>query len=162
MVGVPVAAFGYSAVALMLPHLKLAEGLTRTSADYEKAVEGERERLSGQWKLSGIERAGKAVPDGEVPAWRLTLEGNRFTWTKENGETAGVYGLGLRRNPPLIDLSAMTGPDAGTMWTNGIYLLEGDRLAVCLAPPNTYGENLPSKFSTKGTKNELLVWKRER
>jgi uncharacterized protein (TIGR03067 family) len=162
MAVVPTAAFAWSAVVLMLPYLHLTEGLVRSSAAYERAEAVERHRLSGSWKLVSGERAGKAIPTEGLVGRRLTITIDRFSWVKEGGETEGTCELGLYSRPPKITLFSLSGPEAGTRRYFGIYKLDGNRLTLCLPPPNTFSAYEPSGFRTQGTENELWVWERQR
>jgi uncharacterized protein (TIGR03067 family) len=157
----PVVGLVYAAYALSLPSVKFMEGVTYSADAYNQAAQAERRRLDGRWKLVGLERDGTALPADKVPAERLTLEGNHFTWVLDAQESAGTYGLRLRRLPKEIDFMHGSGPAAG-QYQVGLYKLEGDRLTLCLAPPDTFGDDLPTDFTTRGTHNELEVWERQR
>ena len=43
---------------------------------------------------------------------------------------------------------------------NGLLKVTADRMVLCLGQPDTYGENLPSDFTTKGTTNELFTFEK--
>jgi uncharacterized protein (TIGR03067 family) len=158
MVGLPTLAFAFSALALIVPYVKLIEGLTRTGESPRSPKHAERDRLAGTWRLVSVERAGHRTPEDQVPPDRLTIEGARFTWTHAGADRSGLMDLDISRNIHGLHLLDVNGPQAGSLqW--GIYQVEGKRLTLCLAPPDTYDE-VPDAFASQGTQNELLTFER--
>src|SRR5271166_1643574 len=137
------------------------EGITRSSNMLDKAAQAERARLEGTWKLVGHERGDKAVDAAHVPAEFLTLEGDRYVWVSDGELSAGTYSLSLRRKPKEMTFLPVSGPAPGVC-KYALYKLEGDKLTLVLAPPDTFGDALPEDFTTSGNRCELLVWQRKR
>jgi uncharacterized protein (TIGR03067 family) len=84
-----------------------------------------------------MEADGVVRPAEEARKTRLTVSGNRYTLRLRGHDFAGI----------IIEADAVEGPDAvdflrtgGPVGTGqrfpGIYLLEGDELTVCVAPPD--------------------------
>jgi uncharacterized protein (TIGR03067 family) len=159
--GLPVLALVYGAYTLTLPSAKLIEGMMRSGAAHSEAAQAELQRLAGTWKLIGLERDGVSLPAAKIPHEQLTLEGDHFTWAFEGHEMAGVCALQLRRKPTELSLRFSNGPNTG-MDQSGLYKLEGDKLTLCLAEPGSFADDLPADFTTRGNRNELLVWQRQR
>jgi uncharacterized protein (TIGR03067 family) len=159
--GLPAAALAFTAFALTLPSVKVTEALMRTSASHDAAVRTEMTRLCGKWKQVGAENDGQAVAidPGQPGVANLILQGDRFTW-EAIGEAHGVFDLWLRRSPKQITFSYSNGPHMGHSRV-GLYKLEGDKLTICLAPINAFGDDLPVDFATRGTRNEMTIWQRQ-
>jgi uncharacterized protein (TIGR03067 family) len=159
--GLPVVLLVYTAYVLTIPAAKLMEAMLRANEAHDKASLAEEQCLEGTWKLIGVEREGKALAAAEVPDVVLTLQGSRFTWIRDGRESVGSYNPMLRTNPKQMSIMHAVGNNAGNYQVS-VYKLEGDKLTMCIAPPNTFGDDLPIDFTTRGTRNELLVWQRQK
>jgi uncharacterized protein (TIGR03067 family) len=118
----------------------------------------ERERLQGSWQISSVIDNGEIVADSVVKSHlvyegRVTIKGAMLTFINPENfqlhEAAFVLSPDVR--PKAIDLAGH-----GRTRSKGIYMLDGDSLVVCLAPPEA--KSPPTEFgSPKGSKN-LLIW----
>lgn len=118
----------------------------------------ERERLQGDWLISSVIDDGQMVADSVVKTHlvhegRVSIRGALLTFINPENfqlhEAAFVLMPDVR--PKAINLAGQ-----GRTRSKGIYMLDGDSLVVCLAPPEA--KSRPDEFgSPKGSKN-LLIW----
>lgn len=159
MVGLPVVAFATVGAAVGLAHHKLTEALTRPNVAQSQAEQAVREKLTGKWKLVALEKDGSAAP---VPPVTLTITRQKFTWDSDADPRSGSLFVNVTRNPMG---AAMWFADPGMnripgTTRNGLLKVTADRLVLCLGQPDTFGEDLPADFATKGTKNELFTFEK--
>jgi uncharacterized protein (TIGR03067 family) len=124
----------------------------------DAAIKKEKGNLVGTWKLVSCEAEGEEVPEkvlkGEVVRWRIS-ESTIISSVDTEGKGEDKYALDLTTSPKAIDLTDKEGRR-----TPGIYLLEGDKLKVCL---NEGGKERPKEFASKpGTHLSVWVFKREK
>ncbi|MFO0843555.1 MAG: TIGR03067 domain-containing protein [Gemmataceae bacterium] len=123
----------------------------------------ERERLQGNWNITSVLDNGEIVADSVVKSHliyegRITIKGSVLSFINPENfqlhEAAFVLSPDVR--PKAIDLAGH-----GRTRSKGIYMLDGDSLVVCLAPPEA--KSPPSEFgSPKGSHNLLMWMKREK
>jgi uncharacterized protein (TIGR03067 family) len=103
------------------------------------------ERLQGTWRAVLVEEDGRARPAGEVQAERVIVYGDRYSLRLRGHTFRGVVTrIEPGQAPRAIDFLCTEGPGAAGKRFLGIYLLEGDELTVCLAPP---GRPRPTEFA---------------
>jgi len=156
MVLLPVAAFAAVTSAVALAHTKLTEAFTRPAFAHSQAEKTALDKLAGKWMVVTLERDGKTVDTPSNPADTLTISGHKFTWVRGGVEKNGTVQLVLNRNPVGIVFWYPNDPDAGTT-QYGIFTFVGDRLLLCVGPPNALGEDIPADLETRGTKNERFT-----
>ena len=113
------------------------------------------DRIQGAWDVAGIEINGKAQPKGPGPAMQVTFEGDKLLVSsgRRPPEHRGTVRLDQGRDPKTDDL---TTPEGAAV--PGIYVLDGDRLKVCLGTP---GEERPKTLTTSPDDGRtLLIYKR--
>lgn len=119
----------------------------------------ELEKLQGTWKLESVEVEGQKAPPEAFKGVRLTIKGDKFSFTESNTTFGGTFKVDLLKKPNTIDISFTEGPEKGTT-TLGIYEVEGDTWKICLNPK---GAKRPAEFRAKqGTGEVLEVFKREK
>ena len=91
----------------------------------------------------------------DAPAGKFVFKGDKLT-----ARTEAEYSIDASKKPKEFDLKVVDGQESERGTWKGIYDLKGDRLTLCLAPPN---EDRPTEFVTKeGEKTILLKLKREK
>ncbi len=156
MVLLPVAAFAAVTSAVALAHTKLTQAFTRPATHYTQAERAALDKLAGKWMVLSLERDGKSVDTPNNPADTLTVSGNKFTWVRGGVEKTGTVTVLLNRNPLGIMFWYPNDPDPGTT-QHGLYTFTGNRLLLCVGPPNALGEDIPADLETRGTKNERFT-----
>src|SRR3954453_10223271 len=102
------------------------------------------ERLRGQWRAVRIEKGGTPVPDKIAAIVRYIFDGDRVTLLEGDQKAGeGVIRLDPSADPRAFDFEATGGPQVGAR-AEGIYLVEGDALTMCM------GERRPSRFTGEG------------
>jgi uncharacterized protein (TIGR03067 family) len=130
--------------------LLLATAVPAGAAD----VASEQARLEGAWTAVKAERAG--APAGELVGHRLEIAGERFRIsTGDRLLYAGTYAIDPAAQPARIDFRHEEGEARNQVW-EGIYRLEGGRLAICDDAPNT-AEPRPTEFATSPGSGRVLV-----
>jgi uncharacterized protein (TIGR03067 family) len=119
----------------------------------EQAVLQERALFEGVWRIVRGERSGQELAKGDLDGGTVAFSGKGFVWSVGQREVRGTYSLDLHRTPKILGLSYWDGERQVWVVQNGIYEFEADRLRICLAPPGSFGNDLPINFSTKGTKS---------
>ena len=96
---------------------------------------------------------------------------NIFSWKMPSDALEGSFNVTIDRLPKQIYFNARSavqvpGFEAKSSQIVTIYKLEGDRLTLCLFPPNDNGQSSfyeseqSMVFSTKDTKNKLMIFQR--
>jgi uncharacterized protein (TIGR03067 family) len=111
----------------------------------EERREREHQKLSGVWRVTGVEADGKRLPPAEVPSLRLTFKDRQYTvQLGREKPQGGTYKLDPSKSPKTIDISRTTGPDKGKKQL-GIYELIGNSLKICACEQ---GHERPTNFDT--------------
>jgi uncharacterized protein (TIGR03067 family) len=115
--------------------------------------------LQGTWQRTSMIRNGKPVPEDEVKAERLTLQGEHYTLLIGDQKRTGIFRLDPSKSPRTLDIVSTEGPNKGKT-LHAIYELEGDTFTYCVAPP---GKERPTLLESRpGSGWTLLVNKRVR
>lgn len=114
-------------------------------------------QLQGGWKLIHLVQNGKSVTfdmhaDGRV----LKIAGFRYSLGPLVPGEDGRMRLSAHRWPKQIDLTLMSGPQAGATM-RGIYDVAGDTFRVAFAPPNG---TRPTDFSARKWGETSYLWMR--
>ncbi len=136
-------------------------GSRSRAAEEGQAVKEELARIQGTWQLVYAETDGKTAPGERIQAVRVEIKGNShavYFGDKQVVHDAS-FTLDPTAKPRTSDLTINDGPDKGKQ-IHGIYELEGDTLASCVAK---VGEDRPKKFATTpGSGHTFRVFKRVR
>ena len=136
-------------------------GSRSRAAEESPAVKQELARFQGTWQLVYSETDGKTTPGDRIQAVRVEIKGNSHS--VYFGDKQVVHDVSFTLDPTVTprttDDTINDGPDKGKQF-HGIYELEGDTLASCVAK---VGENRPTKFATiPGSGHTFRVFKRVR
>jgi len=136
-------------------------GSRSRAAEESPAVKQELARFQGTWQLVYAETDGKTTPGERIQAVRVEIKGN--THSVYFGDKQVVHDVSFTLDPTATprttDDTINDGPDKGKQF-HGIYELEGDTLASCVAK---IGADRPKKFATTpGSGHTFRVFKRVR
>jgi uncharacterized protein (TIGR03067 family) len=122
------------------------------------------ERLQGTWAVTGLQMDSKALPPHEFAAFRLIVEGERFTMLGMSSALAGSLKIDSAASPRTLDMLFDEGPNKGTT-NRGIYeftpgeIEDDDTWRLCVA---TRGDARPETFSSPaGTGIALETFERD-
>jgi RNA polymerase sigma factor (sigma-70 family) len=113
----------------------------------------DKDKLRGTWIPVYVQQGGKRVPEDEVKAknFEMVFTADKVNLPiKEESKEAG-YKLDPDKTPKQIDLFVGDGKVAN----KGIYLLEEDKLKLCIATEP--GAERPTEFVTKEGTNYVLI-----
>ena len=108
------------------------------------------DRLQGTWAVTALQMDSRALAPHEFAAFRLIIEGNRFTMLGMSSALAGTLRIDSAAAPPALDMVFEEGPIAGTT-NRGIYEFtpgefeDDDTWRLCLA---TRGDARPKTFAS--------------
>jgi uncharacterized protein (TIGR03067 family) len=110
--------------------------------------------FEGTWRLVSVESNGKALPlTAGHPRW--AIRGDKVQY---GGEDLATLTADTASTPRTVDLKFVT----PSREFEGIYVLEGDTLKICLNTQADGVKERPLVFSTKGKESwRLLVFKRD-
>lgn len=131
------------------------------AAQESQAVKDELARIQGTWQLVYAEMDGMTAPGEQIRPARVVIKGNSNTlYFGDKPIVQDVsFTLDPTATPRTADDTINDGPDKGKQ-IHGIYELEGDTLASCVAK---IGQERPKKFSTTpGSGHSFRVFKRVR
>ena len=156
--------FIYSAACMVPPYQFLLSSIMGENVDRQ-----EFQRLEGEWisvhaELDGATATFEPSTADILRFERVKLGGDlrahfdqRFSWKTAGRIIEGSVRRSSSSKPKQLHFvswfSAADSPRA-------IYKLEGDRLTLCLFPPNTWANDWSAEFVTKGTKNKLMVFEK--
>ncbi len=118
-------------------------------------------RIEGTWQLVYTESDGKSTPGERIKDIRVVIKGKSHSVYVEGKELVHdvSFTLDPTAKPKTTDDTINSGPDQGKQ-IHGIYELEGDTLASCVAK---VGQERPQKFATTpGSGHTFRVFKRVR
>jgi uncharacterized protein (TIGR03067 family) len=146
-----------------------AAALATAADDPADAVQAEKAKLIGTWKVVSLEANGFQVPPDGVKDLRLVFTADSMTRKKgDKAESGSGYKLDPSKSPKWIDLTGQT--DGKDVAIPAVYELDGDSLQLCFPAEYKKGgkpvaERLlkrPAKLDGgKDTKQVLMVLKRE-
>ncbi|MBX9582469.1 MAG: TIGR03067 domain-containing protein [Gemmataceae bacterium] len=136
----------------------LALGLTAAADD--KPAKDDLARFTGTWTGVSVNQDGKDLPKPTAEAYRLVVDGEKYTFTGEGGEVVeGTHKLDPAKKPKQIDAVRTKGPDKGEPM-KGVYELDEDAFVVCFAAP---GKDRPAELKpTGGPGLRVMAFKREK
>lgn len=114
----------------------------------ENTPEAVMKKLEGKWKVVSAEEQGK--PFDKLNGATFTFKGKSFRVESEGAPEDQSYTVDPARKPAAFDFM----PDKEKT-IHGIYLLEGDRLKLCIRTKP--GEEAPKEFKTAPGSDVLLV-----
>lgn len=100
--------------------------------------------LEGTWAFDSLEIDGNQVSSAHTEHSRILIDGDRFRTESPEAIYEGVFNIDAEASPQHIDIEFNAGPEMGN-WNHGIFMLEGDRLEICL---DMSGQPRPKDFST--------------
>jgi uncharacterized protein (TIGR03067 family) len=143
--------FALSLVGLLL----IATGTTAAEEAKEKAIQQDREKIEGKWRIIRLDINGNKAAEDDIG--KLTVvNGNDGTWTLfDDGKeiSKGTSTFDPTQKPKAIDFTPTAGGGAGEHY-RGIYELGEDSRKLCFAPP---GHNRPAEFSSPPGSEHILV-----
>jgi uncharacterized protein (TIGR03067 family) len=141
--------------------LIVAVGLL-VGADDPKADDARKdvEALQGTWSMVSASIDGEEVPEDQVRAGKLVVEGDRYTATLGERTVPATFKVDASKGPRQIDFTYTGGPQGGQT-VKGIYKIDGDRFVMCRALRP--GDDRPTEFATGAESGLILVvWKRSK
>ena len=99
--------------------------------------------LEGEWRFTGLQIEGNAVPASALGQSRLLIDGDRFRSESPEATYDGVFTIDADVEPARIDIQFVEGPEAGE-WSYGLFELHGDALTMCLG---LVGSSRPASFA---------------
>ena len=109
--------------------------------------------FQGTWQAVWLAEDGRKMTPDEVQRTGLTISGDRYTFHLADLDLHGTIGrIDRTRNHGPVDFVS-DGPEGAGKTCLGIYLLQGDKLAVCVAPP---GWERPRSFAPRRVSGHSL------
>jgi uncharacterized protein (TIGR03067 family) len=140
-------------VGLTLVLLTAVAGLADDAK--EEAIQRERKRLAGTWRVVALEINGEksadeetkklTVVNGDDGAWSLLAEGKEIS--------RGTSTLDPTKKPKTIDFTPTAGEGKGQQYV-GVYELGEATRKLCFV---SSGKDRPSEFSSKSGSERILV-----
>ena len=171
----------WAALVLTLPALVLFAGLAilmigwlltydaSTWSAFGMAKDGleESTRLSGEWRLEGVERAGEWIAN-ENGSLGVNVESHKRSSRTEflthiDWQFEGEHAKGLMRfkwrSPKRIEILRKDRDNVDRIQF-ALYSVDSDQIRIIFSPPGTPDVELPSTFATRNTDHVLLVFRR--
>jgi uncharacterized protein (TIGR03067 family) len=147
----------YNIFAAALIGLAAALSAGRLAADLRGS---DSRRLQGAWTLAYAQTGGAQLSGSAGTGMGLSVRGNLYSIGPNSASAAaGQFSVNPGRYPRQINLTLMSGPQAGQTY-RGIYEINGDVQRVCFASP---GQPRPTSFTPlSGSGQTLYVWQRPR
>jgi uncharacterized protein (TIGR03067 family) len=116
------------------------------------------EKMQGDWAVVSVIRDGVKEEDDNAQSLFRTVKGHQYTvFLFDKAVGNGTFQIDATKKPKTIE--SFPANLAGKTLL-GIYLIDGDTIKTCYAPP---GKDRPTEFSSKkGSGHTLMVWERER
>ncbi len=125
----------------------------------EAAIEKDRQKIAGTWRIVSIELNGAKINPQDVSKFRV-VNGTDGTWSLRQDDkeiSGGTSTFDPEQNPKAIDFTPTTGNDKGKVFL-GIYELGENTRKLCFAQA---GKERPTEFaSTPGTQQTLVTFAR--
>lgn len=117
---------------LLLTLALIASGLTVTAQSAQGDPKKDLERFQGKWKVATFN--GEAVP-ADMGEFALVINGDKYQQILGGEITEeGTIKVDVSKTPMWIDLSILTGSDAGAQQP-GVVTITGDSMTLGLAVP---------------------------
>jgi len=114
------------------------------------------EKFQGTWKLTALVVEGKEIGAEGLKA-KLTLKGNKYTYTNGDMTSGGIYKVDPGKKPHTLDIVITEGNDKGKTMP-AIYEVEDGLLRICLS---FKGKDRPQEFASKAASGTVLeTWKK--
>jgi uncharacterized protein (TIGR03067 family) len=105
------------------------------------------QNIQGEWQAVWLEDDGRKIPAPKVKKTTVMISGDSYTLHQGDQNFSGVITrVDPLENPATIDFLRARGSDGPSKNYQGIYLLEGDELSICVAPP---GKARPMDFDSR-------------
>jgi uncharacterized protein (TIGR03067 family) len=114
----------------------------------------DKESLQGTWQPVQLISSGKEQPENALNDFTVTIKDDRFIFrrgTKVVDEVTLI--LDSSKDPKTVDVTPVGGPRKDKVHA-GIYLIDGDKLKMCWAPP---GKDRPGAFESKADSEVFLL-----
>jgi uncharacterized protein (TIGR03067 family) len=108
--------------------------------------------LEGEWGFVALQVDGTDMPAAAFGTSRLLIDGDRFRMASAEANYDGTFAIDVSADPMQIDIEFVEGPEAGNR-SCGIYVLDHDRLTICLG---LTGASRPAGFSTRAGSGHAL------
>ncbi|MCS7167009.1 MAG: TIGR03067 domain-containing protein [Gemmatales bacterium] len=143
----------------LAPTCWLLACLVAVSAPTKEAlVKRDLAELQGEWRAVAGERDGQLRPKAFLEALQVCVKDDVMTMTLGKRQQRLRLVLNPSVRPKTVDLVHLEGREKDEVWS-GIYVLEGPRWKLCMAPP---GQERPKDFFTRpGLGWELLILERK-
>jgi uncharacterized protein (TIGR03067 family) len=117
------------------------------------------DKIQGTWTFVGLEKGGVDSMEDFLKEAKLIITATKVKIQAMGKEMEVSYKLDTSKKPRHMDIIEIDGGGKENV-LKGIYVLEGDTLKVCFAPP---GEKRPTEFATQlGSSEQLAIMKREK
>jgi uncharacterized protein (TIGR03067 family) len=129
--------------------LLIAAGLLAAPVPAQDATK-DKTNIEGTWEVMSAVREGK--PRDDIKGDKLIFKDGKLTIKnmKKKKDENGTYKLDPGKKPKTIDLTQ----DGSDKTLKGIYELKGDKLTICVSPPDS---ERPDKFeSLEGGKTMII------
>jgi len=143
------AAFGHQDVVELLRkhggHDEPGVSQVASTPSEQHSLQHDLDGIQGTWKIIALKSNGQQSPAEIVAVLKLVFKDDTLTFTPgEPGFTDYKYKLDPTAKPPSFAMTALAGKAKGVP-TKGIYLLEGDRLKICIGS----GVRNPTEFTAE-------------
>ena len=125
--------------------------------DKGKAFQQDLAALQGTWKPVSMQSDGKFLPRERIGNIRLTIEGEKFTFSTGADSHGGLYKIDPAKDPKELDIVITRGDEKGKVYFV-IYKFEDQKMIQCMKVSN---EKRPGNFTGKaGSGNLFEIWER--
>jgi len=127
--------------------IALVAGLTSTGlgSNTESGAQASPMPADGKWQAVEAELAGKKLPPQAAEGIQLTIDGEKYLVTTNEGEDRGTVRYVPDEKPSAMDITGTMGPNKGKTFL-AIYKIDGEKLIVCY---DLSGKARPKEFKTE-------------
>jgi uncharacterized protein (TIGR03067 family) len=124
----------------------------------EAEVKKDLENFQGTWIVESMQLNGKPLPEEDRKKIKLTIKGEKFTFSNGATSEPGLYKIDPAKNPKELNIVITEGNDKGKVYLV-IYKFEAGKMIQCMELSN---EKRPKEFvGTAGSGCALEVWQRQ-